>query len=69
MADTLNVGRHLAYSSGYYEATVSNDGGVIIETKFHDTPQKHTVSVSRERWDRLVAWIEWQRQDRIVNAN
>ena len=67
MADTLkDVGEHKGtYGDGHYEAIVQDDGGVTITTIFNNARQAHTVSLSRGKWDRLVAWVEWQRNNRV----
>ena len=68
MADTLNVGLHfVGQSFGQYVAAVADDGGVIIETIFSGTNQKHTVRLSCEEWDRLAAWVEWKRKDQALS--
>lgn len=68
MADILrDVGQHPGspYSvdgAGHYEATVENDGSVTITTVFKKSGDRPVVTLSCEQWDRLVAWIEWQRK-------
>jgi len=66
MAGTITIGTHFQ-GRGFadYKATVTDGEGVIIKTIFHDSNQKHTVDLSREEWDRLVAWVEWRRKDRV----
>lgn len=70
MADTLkDVGRHTGtYGNGHYEATVGDTGGVIITTVLDDAEQRYTVNLSRSEWDRLVAWVEWQRKKNISST-
>lgn len=59
MAETLkNVGNHFEYAGGHYEATVADDGTVIIKTMFKSV-QKHTVTLTRDEWYRLAAWVAW----------
>ena len=58
-----DVGQHVQWGTGHYEAEVKANGNVIITT-IYDTEktQRPTVSLSRTEWDRLVAWVEWQRR-------
>jgi hypothetical protein len=64
MPTTLkDVGRHCGTSGdGHYEAAVHNDGSVEITTVFDNAQQAYTVYLSNTEWDRLVAWVEWQRK-------
>ena len=64
MADTLtDVGQHNGtWGNGHYEANLRDDGGVTITTKLDNAAHTYTVSLSRAEWDRLVAWVEWQRK-------
>jgi hypothetical protein len=62
--DTLkDVGGHAVYSTGHYEAILGADGSVTILTLFADPKQTRKVILSSVEWDRLVAWVEWQRKD------
>ena len=54
-----NAGTHYVYSGGHYEATVEDDGSVIISTVFESKQQKHTVRLTRDEWYRLAAWVAW----------
>ena len=69
MSDTdnsLNVGRHVGtWGNGNYIATSAEDGSVTIMTVYDNANQKATVSLSGNEWDRLVAWVEWQRKKNI----
>lgn len=64
MAESLkDVGKHKGtWSDGHYEATVRQDGRVVITTIFDSARHVYTVSLSPSQWDRLVAWVEWQRK-------
>ena len=64
MADTLtDVGQHIGtWGNGHYEATIQDDGSVIITTILDNAPHTYTVNLSRSEWERLVAWVEWQRK-------
>jgi hypothetical protein len=69
MAETLkDVGEHSGKSAyppsgdGHYEATVESDGSVRITTVFDVGQHRPEVALPADRWDRLVAWVEWQRK-------
>ncbi len=68
MVDTLkDVCVHFqGRAFGRYAATVT-DNDVIIETKFEKRGGPK-VTMSYQKWDRLVAWVEWRRKDRS-NSN
>ncbi|MBN1366757.1 MAG: hypothetical protein JW967_02385 [Dehalococcoidales bacterium] len=48
--------------TGHYEADVESDGSVIITIVYDKVRSKPIVTLSSDRWDRLVAWVEWQRR-------
>ena len=64
MVDTLkDVGLHSGtHGDGHYEATAQDDGGVVITTILDNATHTYTVNLSHAEWDRLVAWVEWQRK-------
>lgn len=68
MAETLkDVGNHPGspYASdgaGHYEAAVESDGSVKITIVYGAAPHRPVVTLSPDWWDRLVAWVEWQRK-------
>ncbi|MBI2847149.1 MAG: hypothetical protein HYX82_04625 [Chloroflexi bacterium] len=64
MEDILkDVSRHVGtFGVGHYEAAVRDDGSVIITTILDNAQHTYTVNLSRAEWDRLVAWVEWQRK-------
>jgi hypothetical protein len=64
MGDRLkDVGIHIGtWSNGHYEAHIGNDGNVVITTLFESAKHEYHVSLSLREWDRLVAWVEWQRK-------
>lgn len=64
MADNLkDAGQHIGtYGNGHYEATVQDDGSVIITTILDNAEHTYTVNLSQPEWNRLVAWVEWQRK-------
>jgi hypothetical protein len=64
-----DAGKHSGYGigtgSGHYEVTIGAANQIIIKTVF-DNPnatQSPIVQLNAEEWDRLAAWINWQRQD------
>ncbi len=63
-----NVGPHSVYSKGHYEATVSSDGTVIIYTEFGDPKTERKVTLPSAYWDRLVAWVEYQRKNNALES-
>lgn len=63
MVEVLDdVGIHDEYGRGHYEARVLSDGMVVIYTKFDKRGPDHKVKLTPIQWDRLVAWVEWQRK-------
>ena len=66
MGETLNdVGMHKGtWGDGHYESWITANGGVTIATVFNDPKKKgeNKVTLNRSEWDRLVAWVEWQRK-------
>lgn len=71
MTDILkDVGRHIgSWGNGHYEAKVEDGGSVIIATILDNANQAYTVSLDPSEWDRLVAWVEWQRKRNIPNSS
>ncbi len=64
-----DVGKHIGtWGDGHYESWIDNGGVIVIVTKFDDPKKKggFTMTLSSAEWDRLVAWIEWQRKKSIV---
>jgi len=63
----INIGRHFGTSAeGEMMAEVTETGNVDIWIEF-DNPNKKgmpAIGMTPEQWDRLVAWVEWQRRDR-----
>lgn len=58
-----DVGQHRGtWGDGHYEATVRDNDYVVITTILDNAQHKFTVSLSPAQWDRLVAWVEWQRK-------
>jgi hypothetical protein len=68
--NALNVCRHMGtWGDGNYVATIEDNGAVILTTIYDNANQKATVNLSRTGWDRLVAWVEWQRKNNIESKN
>jgi hypothetical protein len=62
--ETLNnVGKHSEHSSGHYEATVLDDGMVVLTTIFDDGKQTHKVRLKHGEWERLATWVAWAQAD------
>jgi len=61
MAETLkDVGQHKgSWGNGHYEATVYENGAVVITTILDNAQQTYTVSLSKEQWKRLATWVAW----------
>lgn len=63
----LKVGRHIGtWADGYTWAEVYENGGVHFWIEF-DNPNKKDkpgMVLSPETWDRVVAWVEWQRKNK-----
>ena len=60
------TGLYTYCGDGHYEATFESDGSVKITTVFDVSQSRPVVTLSPERWDRLVAWVEWQRKDKAA---
>ncbi len=62
----LDVGRHIgAWANGKRWAEGTENGNIHIWAEF-DNPNridKPGVTMFRKEWDRIVAWVEWQRKD------
>lgn len=74
MAETLpDVGSHsgVGYYSGpgHYEATVDDEGDVVIKTILDGAGPTYAVSLPSAKWDRLVAWVEWQRKNKKAQVS
>ena len=64
----IKVGRHIGpYGDGDIMANLSENGIINIWINYDEAKQRPMVSVTSEEWDRLVAWVEWQRKDKGVN--
>jgi len=47
-------------------AQVTKDRGVKIWSKFKESGlNKNEFTCTPEEWDRLVAWVEWKRRDKV----
>lgn len=56
------TGLYTYSGDGHYEATIEDDGSIKIATVYNEGKQSPVVTLSPDRWDRLVAWVEWQRK-------
>lgn len=51
-------------SAADIKAELTNEGGVAIWFQYKDIGQRrHDIECTPEEWDRLVAWVEWQRKE------
>ena len=47
------------------KAQLTEEGGVNVWFDYKEIgQQRHEFTCIPEEWDRLVAWVEWQRRDR-----
>lgn len=44
---------------GHYEATVNDDGSVVMSTIIDGSPETHEVKLTRGEWERLATWVVW----------
>jgi len=52
------------WSEADVEAELTEEGGVSVWFEYKKIGQKrHEFTCSPEEWDRLVAWVEWQRKE------
>lgn len=66
--DDLKITTSYKSSMADIMARVLTDGDVDIWYHFIDSGQnKYEVNCTPEEWDRLVAWVEWQRKELAVN--
>jgi len=60
METLKNVARHSGtWGNGHYEATVQDNGNVVITTILDNANQSYTVALTRDEWRRLAGWVEW----------
>jgi hypothetical protein len=60
MESLKDVGKHDGtWGNGHYEATVYDDGKVIIKTILDDANHTYTVSLTAGEWNRLATWVKW----------
>jgi hypothetical protein len=63
----LKVGRHIGTcSDGDIWAEVNENGSVRFWIEFDNTNKKDKpgMVMPLEVWDRVVAWVEWQRKNK-----
>jgi hypothetical protein len=59
-----DLGKHAgSWGDGHYEAEVTINGNVKVVTVYDNAPQTNTVTLSPDEWDRLVAFVNWQRAE------
>jgi len=48
-------------------AQVTEDRGVRMWSRYKDIAQdRYEFTCTPEEWDRLVAWVDWQRKDKAT---
>jgi hypothetical protein len=53
------------WSPADIKARLTDDGKIEIWFEYKDiNQQRHEISFTPEEWNRLVAWVEWQRKDK-----
>ena len=65
--NNLKFGKYIgSHQDGDYIATTKDDGGVdlaiVYETHGKQGTTNPTITLSQGQWDKLVAWVEWQRK-------
>jgi hypothetical protein len=67
MMEPIKVTSYAAFGTGDVFADLSESGMVRIYIEYDVGKQKPEIFMSPEEWDRLVAWVEWQRRDRAID--
>ena len=66
--EELTVTTTCKQSPAAIKAQLTNKGGVTIWFHFKDIKQdRHEFECTPDEWDRLVAWVEWQRKDKAIS--
>jgi hypothetical protein len=60
------TGTFIYSSSADVMAQLTKEGGVDIWFDY-ERMRRQGFICTPEEWDRLVAWVEWQRKERIIN--
>lgn len=64
MEKSIRIGSHSGYGltsgDGTYEATVGENGDVLIETVFDIGGQRPKVHLRKEEWDALSTWVAYR---------
>jgi hypothetical protein len=65
--EPIEVTTSFKWSAADIMAELTNEGGVTIWFQFNDIGQRrHDITCNPEEWDRLVAWVEWQRKEAVL---
>jgi hypothetical protein len=65
---TLKVTTSFKWSGADIKAAVMDNGGVKIWHHYEDIDQdRHEIILTDKEWDRLVAWVQWQRRNNEVS--
>jgi len=65
--ESIKVTRYMSLSTGAeadIEASCTEEGGVKVWFQYDEAGNRQEILISPKAWDRLVAWVEWQRRDR-----
>jgi len=67
--EEITITREYRYSLKGFDVKASVDGDdVKMWFVYQDSGQiRYEIKIKKEEWDRLVAWVEWQRKNNIVN--
>ncbi len=66
--ETITVTTSYIYSPADIRTQLTEGGGVKMWFDYKEIGQeRHEFTCTPEEWDRLVAWVEWQRRDRGFN--
>ena len=67
--DTITVTKSVKWSQADIKAAVLDNGWVKLWYHFDEIDQDRYEIVCTDReWDRLVAWVEWQRKNDKVET-
>ncbi len=64
--DSIKVTDYADYGTGHVMAEFTEQEKVNIRINYDNAKQHPTISTTPQEWDRLVAWVEWQRKDKEI---
>lgn len=67
--ESIKVTRYMSLwgAEADIEASCTEEGGVKMWFQYDEAGRRQEILISPKEWDRLVAWIEWQRRDRGIH--